>query len=148
VDGEKMESAQKPNEEAEFYRDEHFSIDFRLQLATLDDQRLCLRRKEYDLLALLARHSSAIIPRGAADRDLGLWRWNPNAHVGHPYLPGQKEARAVCESVHRNRLWSRLPLSANPSAAISTAYHSPGGGTKSASECRVHRFNSINDIPL
>jgi DNA-binding winged helix-turn-helix (wHTH) protein len=65
VDGEKVESTQKQNEKAEFYRDEHLSIDFRLQLATLDNQRLCLRRKEYDLLALLVRHSGEMIPRAA-----------------------------------------------------------------------------------
>jgi DNA-binding winged helix-turn-helix (wHTH) protein len=60
-----MESTQKQNEQAEFYRDEHLSIDFRLQLATLDTQRLSLRRKEYELLALLARHSGEMIPRAA-----------------------------------------------------------------------------------
>src|SRR5690349_22746211 len=60
-----MESIQKQNENAEVYRDEHLSIDFRLQQATLDNQRLYLCRKEYDLLALLARHTGEMIPRAA-----------------------------------------------------------------------------------
>ena len=60
-----MESIQKQNENAEVYRDEHLSIDFRLQLATLDNQPLYLCRKEYDLLALLARHTGEMIPRAA-----------------------------------------------------------------------------------
>ncbi len=47
------------------YRDEHLSIDFEQQLATLDSQRITLTRKEYDLLALLVQHAGQIIPREA-----------------------------------------------------------------------------------
>ncbi len=47
------------------YRDEHLSIDFDQQLATLDSQRIILTRKEYDLLALLVQHAGQIIPREA-----------------------------------------------------------------------------------
>ena len=47
------------------YRDEHLSIDFHQQAASLDGQRLILTRKEYDLLALLVGHAAEIIPREA-----------------------------------------------------------------------------------
>ena len=47
------------------YRDEHLSIDFDQQVATLDSERMTLTRKEYDLLALLVQHAGEIIPREA-----------------------------------------------------------------------------------
>src|ERR1700690_2530830 len=47
------------------YRDEHLSIDFDQQRATLDTARMTLTRKEYDLLALLVQHAGEIIPREA-----------------------------------------------------------------------------------
>ena len=47
------------------YRDEHLVIDFEHQSALLDNQRMALTRKEYDLLALLVRHAGEIIPRDA-----------------------------------------------------------------------------------
>ena len=47
------------------YRDEHLSVDFDQQSATLDTERMSLTRKEYDLLALLVRHAGEIIPREA-----------------------------------------------------------------------------------
>ncbi len=47
------------------YTDEHLSIDFDQQLATLDTQAMTLTRKEYDLLALLVQHAGEIIPREA-----------------------------------------------------------------------------------
>jgi DNA-binding response OmpR family regulator len=47
------------------YQDEHLSIDFDQQLATLDAERITLTRKEYDLLALLVQHAGEIIPRDA-----------------------------------------------------------------------------------
>jgi DNA-binding response OmpR family regulator len=47
------------------YRDEHLSIDFDQQIASLDTQRMVLTRKEYDLLALLVQHAGEIIPRDA-----------------------------------------------------------------------------------
>jgi DNA-binding response OmpR family regulator len=47
------------------YRDEHLVMDFDLQSATLDDARMSLTRKEYDLFALLVRHAGEIIPRDA-----------------------------------------------------------------------------------
>ena len=47
------------------YRDEHLSMDFDQQTATLDSQRIVLTRKEYDLLALLVQHAGEIIPRDA-----------------------------------------------------------------------------------
>ena len=47
------------------YRDEHLAIDFDQQAAVLDNQRMILTRKEYDLLALLVQHAGEIIPREA-----------------------------------------------------------------------------------
>jgi two-component system phosphate regulon response regulator PhoB len=40
-------------------------MDFEQQSAILDDTRMLLTRKEYDLLALLVRHAGDIIPREA-----------------------------------------------------------------------------------
>jgi len=47
------------------YRDEHLTIDYEQQVASLDSERLTLTRKEYDLLALLVQHAGEIIPREA-----------------------------------------------------------------------------------
>jgi two-component system phosphate regulon response regulator PhoB len=47
------------------YRDEHLTMDFSLQSAVLDTERMVLTRKEYDLLALLVQHAGEIIPRDA-----------------------------------------------------------------------------------
>lgn len=47
------------------YGDEHLSVDFAQQYATLDSVRMPLTRKEYDLLALLVQHAGEIIPRDA-----------------------------------------------------------------------------------
>jgi DNA-binding response OmpR family regulator len=47
------------------YHDEHLTIDVDHQAATLDNQRMVLTRKEYDLLALLVQHAGEIIPREA-----------------------------------------------------------------------------------
>lgn len=47
------------------YRDEHLAIDFEHQSAVLDNERMSLTRKEYDLLSLLVRHAGEIIPREA-----------------------------------------------------------------------------------
>ena len=47
------------------YRDEHLVIDYDHQSATLDNERMQLTRKEYDLLSLLVRHAGEIIPREA-----------------------------------------------------------------------------------
>jgi DNA-binding response OmpR family regulator len=47
------------------YNDEHLTLDFDHQSATLDNQRMVLTRKEYDLLALLVQHAGEIIPRDA-----------------------------------------------------------------------------------
>ncbi len=47
------------------YGDEHLSIDFETQCASLDSVPMSLTRKEYDLLALLVQHAGEIIPRDA-----------------------------------------------------------------------------------
>src|SRR5215475_15746343 len=60
-----MNSATNVNFQAAPYRDEHLSMDFAQQTATLDNERMTLTRKEYDLLALLVQHAGEIIPREA-----------------------------------------------------------------------------------
>jgi|ERR1700733_13110957 DNA-binding response OmpR family regulator len=45
------------------YRDEHLAIDFDQQTALVDNQRMILTRKEYELLSLLVQHAGEIIPR-------------------------------------------------------------------------------------
>ena len=47
------------------YRDEHLFIDYTHQSAILDNERMPLTRKEYDLLSLLVLHAGEIIPREA-----------------------------------------------------------------------------------
>jgi two-component system phosphate regulon response regulator PhoB len=47
------------------YRDEHLVIDYNHQSAILDNERMPLTRKEYDLLSLLVQHAGEIIPREA-----------------------------------------------------------------------------------
>jgi DNA-binding response OmpR family regulator len=47
------------------YHDEHLTIDFDQQLASIDSTVMTLTRKEYDLLALLVQHAGEIIPRDA-----------------------------------------------------------------------------------
>lgn len=59
------------------YRDEHLVIDFEHQSATLDNERMPLTRKEYDLLSLLVRHAGEIIPRDA----LLLQVWGYGAEI-------------------------------------------------------------------
>ncbi len=59
------------------YRDEHLALDFEHQSATLDNERMLLTRKEYDLLSLLVRHAGEIIPRDA----LLLQVWGYGAEI-------------------------------------------------------------------
>jgi DNA-binding response OmpR family regulator len=61
----------------ENYEDEHLSLDFHQRAARLDDQRLILTRKEYDLLALLVKHAGEIIPR----EELLLEVWDYSAGI-------------------------------------------------------------------
>lgn len=60
-----MGSLQDRSNGEALYRDEHLSVDFRQQLAILDNRTLVLTRKEYDLLALLVQHATEIVPREA-----------------------------------------------------------------------------------
>jgi len=59
------------------YGDEHLTIDFEQQVVMLDQQRMTLTRKEYDLLALLVEHAGEIVPRNAL-----LWQvWGYRADI-------------------------------------------------------------------
>ena len=60
-----MGSGQAAGKSIPPYRDEHLKIDFDQKTALLDDGRMALTRKEYDLLALLVEHAGEIIPREA-----------------------------------------------------------------------------------
>jgi two-component system phosphate regulon response regulator PhoB len=45
------------------YQDRYLSVDFREQLVLLDGKRLVLRKKEFDLLALLVQNAGQVVPR-------------------------------------------------------------------------------------
>lgn len=45
------------------YQDEHLEVDFSRGLAALDDQRIVLTRKEYELLSLLVENAGETVPR-------------------------------------------------------------------------------------
>ena len=75
------------------YGDEHLSLDFQQQLVTLDNQPMSLTRKEYDLLALLVRHSGQIVPREALL--MQVWGYSP-------------EIRTRTLDVHVRRLRKKL----------------------------------------
>jgi DNA-binding response OmpR family regulator len=45
------------------YQDCHLSVDFREQLVLLDGQRLVLRKKEFNLLALLVQNAGQVVSR-------------------------------------------------------------------------------------
>jgi DNA-binding response OmpR family regulator len=45
------------------YRDEHLAMDFDRQIVALDNKRMTLTRKEYELLALLVRRAGETVSR-------------------------------------------------------------------------------------
>ena len=45
------------------YQDAHLAFDFTRGLVALDDQRIVLTRKEYQLLSLLVENAGEIVPR-------------------------------------------------------------------------------------
>jgi DNA-binding response OmpR family regulator len=47
------------------YEDLHLSLDFSGQRVLLDGQEMVLRRKEYDLLAVLVQYAGQVVPRDA-----------------------------------------------------------------------------------
>ena len=47
------------------YKDDHLMLDFGQQMALLDNTRMALTRKEYELFSLLVEHAGEIIPRDA-----------------------------------------------------------------------------------
>ena len=58
-----MDSIQITTNKAPRYQDEHLEVDFNRGLAALDDQRIVLTRKEYELLSLLVENAGEIVPR-------------------------------------------------------------------------------------
>jgi DNA-binding response OmpR family regulator len=59
-------SAQSPRGLSEsLYEDEHLVVDFPQKQATLDGQTMILRRKEYELLAMLVEAAGAVVAREA-----------------------------------------------------------------------------------
>jgi len=75
------------------YLDQHLSVNFGEQLVLLDGQRIELRKKEYDLLALLVRYAGEVVPR----ETLLLQVWGYNCKV-----------RTRTLDVHVRRLRSKL----------------------------------------
>jgi DNA-binding response OmpR family regulator len=57
-----MDSIQITNQ-APRYQDAHLEVDFSRGLAALDDQRIVLTRKEYELLSMLVENAGEIVPR-------------------------------------------------------------------------------------
>src|SRR5580704_3401900 len=49
----------------ESYRDSHLEVDFGRSVASLDERRMVLTRKEYELLSLLVQNAGEIVPRDA-----------------------------------------------------------------------------------
>lgn len=45
------------------YQDRHLSVDFQEHLVLLDGKRLVLRKKEFDLLAVLVQNAGQVVPR-------------------------------------------------------------------------------------
>jgi DNA-binding response OmpR family regulator len=81
------------------YYDEHLSVNFGQKAALLDNRKMVLTRKEYDLLALLVQNAGEIIPREAL-----LWRvWG--------YRP---DIRTRTLDVHIRRLRKKLGSYAEP----------------------------------
>src|SRR5581483_7974996 len=77
----------------ESYGDEHLSVDFQQQVVLLDQERMALTRKEYDLLSLLVQHAGEIVPRNALLME--VWGYSP-------------EIRTRTLDVHVRRLRKKL----------------------------------------
>jgi len=75
------------------YQDRHLSVDFREQVVVLDGNRLVLRKKEFDLLALLVQNAGQVVPR----QSLLSLVWGYNGDV-----------RTRTLDVHVRRLRSKL----------------------------------------
>jgi DNA-binding response OmpR family regulator len=75
------------------YQDRHLSVDFGEQLVLLDGKRLLLRKKEFDLLALLVQNAGQVVPR----QSLLSLVWGYNGDV-----------RTRTLDVHVRRLRSKL----------------------------------------
>lgn len=75
------------------YGDQHLSVDFGEQVVLLDGQKIELRKKEYDLLALLVQYAGQVVPR----ETLLLQVWGYNCNV-----------RTRTLDVHVRRLRSKL----------------------------------------
>jgi DNA-binding response OmpR family regulator len=78
---------------AERYQDSHLTVDYQAEIARLDGQPLFLRRKEFALLAFLARHSGDLVSRAALLTH--VWKCNP-------------EIRTRTVDVHLRRLRQNL----------------------------------------
>jgi DNA-binding response OmpR family regulator len=79
--------------EVQRYGDDHLVIDFQQEVALLDQQRITLTRKDYELLALLVRNAEEIVPRQALLQQ--VWGYSP-------------EIRTRTLDVHVQRLRKRL----------------------------------------
>ena len=58
-----MDSIKITANKAPRYQDAHLEVDFSRGLAVLDNQRIVLTRKEYELLSLLVENAGEIVPR-------------------------------------------------------------------------------------
>jgi two-component system, OmpR family, alkaline phosphatase synthesis response regulator PhoP len=60
-----MAFVQSAGGQIERYVDQHMELDFTRGMVTLDNRRMTLTRKEYELMALLVSNAGEIIPRDA-----------------------------------------------------------------------------------
>jgi DNA-binding response OmpR family regulator len=58
-----MEQIREMTSQSPIYRDEHLTVDFQKQVATLDASPMILTKKEFELLALLVGYAGDIVPR-------------------------------------------------------------------------------------
>jgi DNA-binding response OmpR family regulator len=72
-----MELLQSTVSRPEPYHDTHLEMDFARASALLDERRMVLTRKEFELLSLLVQNAGEIIPREAL-----LWRiWGYSTQI-------------------------------------------------------------------
>jgi DNA-binding response OmpR family regulator len=83
----------------------HLLVDLRRQVVMLDDQRLTLTPKEHYLLALLAQHVGAVVPRATILRR--MWGHAPElriTRVGFTRWRAEQKWRRFETRINTNRI--------------------------------------------
>ena len=74
-----MDSIQITANKTPHYQDAHLEVDFSRGLAALDDERIVLTRKEYELLSLLVENAGEIVPREVLL--MRIWGYSNQIHT-------------------------------------------------------------------